>query len=127
MCTARSIRRRTRSINTTRPPAERGPWLDYQASERELAWRSLLRFTAFALLSPLALLALGAMLGWVVEGYRRGAPPMSAQPPVVSPRSGATDEDLKMVGQITVNWATADHILGRVLVDYLSGVFRMET
>ena len=34
-------------------------------------WDSLLRSTAVAFLPPLALLALGAMLGWAFSGFRR--------------------------------------------------------
>ena len=36
-------------------------------------WRSLLQTTAVALLPPLALLALGAALGWALSGFRRQA------------------------------------------------------
>jgi hypothetical protein len=39
--------------------------------------------------------------------------------PLASPRPGPTDNDLKMVGQIILNWATTDHILGRVLEDVI--------
>lgn len=55
------------------PPQPRSPWLERQHTWDPDPWGWLLRSAAVAFLPPLALLALGAMLGWVFTGFRRHA------------------------------------------------------
>lgn len=60
-------------VISLRRPEPRAPWLENQPDWTPNPWGWLLRSTAVALLPPLALLVLGAMLGWVVGGFRRQA------------------------------------------------------
>jgi hypothetical protein len=60
-------------VISLRRPEPRAPWLENQPDWTPDPRGWLLRSTAVAVLPPLSLLVLGAMLGWVVGGFRRQA------------------------------------------------------